>query len=315
MSLSPAAPEPEPRSLRTRAIFALLRLPAGISPIPGWFPLVVERVHPLVRPAADVQIREFDGIRMALDLREYVQRRIYYGAYEVAEASFVRRLVRERDVIVDVGANVGYFTLQAAAAAGRHGRVHAFEPVPPNAAALEDNIRLNGFSQVTVNRVAVADRAGTMTLGLRTDEEEASGIGAGGTSGHYSEGGPRLSAIAPVTTLDAYLADAGVEHVRLVKIDVEGAEPRVLSGLATTFSHRPPDAVMVEINEEALARYGATTKDVTAPLVGAGYELFRVSTFGRLRRARGRLRALGGVLNLVAVHPAADLEPVRRGRR
>ncbi|HWH13666.1 MAG TPA: FkbM family methyltransferase [Miltoncostaeaceae bacterium] len=309
-------------ALRPLAV-ELLRLPGRTVPVPGWFPLVVEAAHPRIRPAGGRVRAHVNGCRMDLDLDEYVQRRIYYRAHEVPEARWVRRLLRPGDLVVDVGANVGFFTLLAAAAVGPGGRVHALEPIPANAEVLERNLALNGLRNVAVRRAAAGDHEGEIRLGLDHPDP-----GERGVSGHYTEGGAREAIAVPVVTLDALLA--GGPPARLVKIDVEGAEPRVLAGMARTLGDRPPDALLLEVNPAALARQGFSVPDMLDPLTEAGYRLRGVTVLGRTGgavrppadapalppagAAAGRLgmvlRGLRGADRLetvVAVRPGADL--------
>ena len=264
---------PLPASVRTIATEAL-RLPGHTIPVPGWFPLVVEPAHRRLGADPHPTVR-VNGTLMRLDLDEYVQRRIIYGCHEIPGARFVRRLLRPGDRVLDVGANVGFFTLLAAACVGPGGRVEAMEPIPANADVLEENVRLNDFTTVHVTRSAAGDHAGDIRLGLDHPD-----LGEAGVSGHYTEGGARDALTVPVVPVDDVLR--GAAPVRLVKIDVEGAEPRVLAGMARTLRDDPPDALLLEINPRALAAQGFRVSDMTGPLLEAGYALRTVTPLGRV---------------------------------
>jgi FkbM family methyltransferase len=264
------------RSLPARAVVSFLRLPSRIYPIPGWFPLVVERVHPHVSEEARPVETKLDGFRMRLDLNDYTQRRIYYGCHEPRELALVRRLLRPGDTVLDVGAHVGLFTLLAAAAVGPGGQVHAFEPVPANFDALAENVRLNRFSQVHLERTAVGEAAGQMTLGL--------GVHVQAGSGGYMQGGSAAQVDAKVISLDAYVR----EHlpsmpIRLLKIDVEGAEPAVLRGFQESLADAPPDAIIAEVSPETLSLQGYTVDDLLGELTSHGYDLYRLPPFRGLK--------------------------------
>jgi FkbM family methyltransferase len=270
---------------------AALRLPGPY--VPGWFPLVADRLHPLVGPREPLEAR-VHGLRMLLDPADYTQRKIWYRSFEPQEARLVARVLRPGDSVVDVGANAGYFTLLAAACVGPSGRVHAFEPVPANADVLERNVALNDLANVRVNRAAVDAADGELTLGLRPEWDDA-----GGVSGWYTRGGATRQVTAPARSLDSYLDD---ERVRLVKVDAEGMEARVVAGLARTLRERPPDVLLLELNRGALAAQGATPEDVTGPLRAAGYELQRLDALGRRR-----LRRVGPGLATLVAHRGALL--------
>jgi FkbM family methyltransferase len=245
--------------------------------IPGWFPLVVEHVHGWLRLGGEQEV-EVEGFRMTVDVREYIQRRLFYRCHEPHEARLVRGLLRRGDVIVDIGAHVGFFTLIGAAHVGSTGRVYAFEPIPANFSTLERNIRRNSIENVTLNRFAVTDRSGRVSLGL--DAERL----VGKSTGDFTIGGAYGAVKAQAVSLDAYLEQVGESRpLRLVKMDVEGLEPQVLSGAERTFAATPPDAILFEQNAELLRRRGHPADAVVAKLEDYGYVLYRIDALGRLR--------------------------------
>jgi FkbM family methyltransferase len=241
---------------------------------------VVERVHPRLTGDASAAEFDLDGIRMQLDLRDYIQRRIYYRCHEAQEAAFVRAFSRPGDTVLDVGAHVGMFTLLAAAGVGPAGVVHAFEPVPSNFEALTKNVALNPSRHVVLNHLAVGAEPGAMTLGL-----PPSSVDSGGTSAMYTRGGTRAAITVPVTTLDEYVRERARDcPIRLLKLDVEGVEPLVLKGFRRGLAESPPDAILTEVNALRLTQQGYTTADLLDPLLQAGYGLYRFGAFGGRRR-------------------------------
>ena len=278
---------------RRSAMSALVRSSSGCrgaSPI-CWFPLVVERVHPLVGDRRRrVQFTHGDT-RLELDLGEYTQRRIYYRCHEENEVAFVCRFLRRGEAFVDVGANIGFFTVLAAAAVGPSGAVVSIEPFEGSLRALERNVALNGLDNVILEHAAVTDTAGTMTLdSTRPASPTVTGAGSlkkAASSG--SQSGRSLSTIFSAGRLDD-------RAIRLVKIDVEGLEPRVLAGSAQLLAGRPPDAVLIELNKAALEQQGYREDDVLEPLRAAGYSLHEVGLRGRLRPFRAGSPATGSAL-------------------
>jgi FkbM family methyltransferase len=219
---------------------------------------------------------------MNLDLRDYVQRRIYYRCHEAREAAFVRDYVRPGDTVLDVGAHVGMFTLLAALEVGEGGAVHAFEPVDDNFEALTRNVRLNSFHQVVLNNLAVGATSGTMTLGLPSSDSE---LDSGPTSAMFMRGGAHAAVTVPVVSLGDYVE----EHlpgrpIRLLKLDVEGVEPLVLEGFGGSLQVNPPDAILTEVNALRLAQQGYSAGDLLDALLAAGYRLYRFGPFGRRTR-------------------------------
>jgi FkbM family methyltransferase len=213
---------------------------------------------------------------MRLDLDDYVQRRIFYESHEPEQLAFFRRFLRRGDVVLDVGAHVGLFTLVSALEVGPVGEVHAFEPVPANFAALEANVELNGFENIVLNRAAVGAENGEVELGIPDD---ALALG-GETSAMYTVGGGARTVSAPLIRLDDYVGALGDREIRILKMDAEGLEPSVLEGFRDRLQHAPPAAIVLEVNVELLDRHGFTGPELISELRSYGYELYRPTVRG-----------------------------------
>jgi len=145
--------------------------------------------------------------------------------YEMATTKLFRQIIKPGMVVVDIGANIGYFTLLAAELVGSSGRVLAFEPESENYSLLQTNIQLNTFSNIRPIEAAVSNESGSTQLFLSAMDNGSHsiyGAAARGVSGSRS---------VATTTLDTYLEMEGWPNVDLVKIDVEGAETKVLDGM------------------------------------------------------------------------------------
>ena len=176
----------------------------------------------------------------------------YHTFRGVLEPGLTRRFketVLPGMMVVDVGANVGMYTLIAARLVGPSGRVISFEPTPRTFAILRDNIQINGLletGRVELHRVAITDRVGTARLGVHA-----------ANSGHNSlfPEGPDLQLIDVATTsLDAALAD--LARVDVVKIDAEGAEPLIWAGMSATVARNPGIRIFIEFAPGLLQRGG-----------------------------------------------------------
>lgn len=152
--------------------------------------------------------------------------RVLGGSYETGQTARFVRHVAPGDVVLDLGAHVGYYTLLAAALAGPAGRVFAFEPDPRNARYLRHHVRINRCRNVEVVEQAVCDHTGEVRFGP----------GTGSGTGRIAEGGP---VSVPSVRLDDFCADRAVTP-NVLKIDVEGAERRVLQGAITTLRSARP---------------------------------------------------------------------------
>jgi FkbM family methyltransferase len=170
------------------------------------------------------------------------------GVWEPLETRAVLALLEPGDGFVDLGANLGYYTVLGALRVGSAGRVLACEPDPGNFALLERNLAHHGLGWVRVERCAVADRAGPARLYRSADNQ--------GDHRLYDSEDGRSAVPAAAATLDGLLGDAP-EPWHLAKLDTQGCEARILRG-ATGFSakHAGHLAWVVEFWPLGLARSG-----------------------------------------------------------
>ena len=152
-------------------------------------------------------------------------------------------ILERGSVFVDVGANIGFFTMLAASRVGPEGRVHAFEARSDNVALLRRSLAENGFENVDVHECAVSDRAGSLAFFASGTWYSNGRIVADAEAG--SERLPRVPAVA----LDQALAD--LPRIDVVKMDIEGAEARALAGMREILArHRP--VLVTEFSPELL---------------------------------------------------------------
>ncbi len=178
------------------------------------------------------------------------------------EIRFVRRWLRPGMQVVDVGANIGIYTVAMARAVGLRGRVWAFEPTPASADLLRHSLELNEFGNVDVIRAAVSDREGPIEFSVGQDAE-ANSVAKPGEAG-----GERIPVMA--VTLDAVAAEREWTDIDLIKLDVEGHEFEAISGGQRFLAVNSP-LVMFEIKAGA-----AFDLRALEPLARLGYELFRL---------------------------------------
>lgn len=159
------------------------------------------------------------GKRLLLGTRRGFRR----GTYEPEQTQAFTELIREGDVVYDIGAHMGYYTLLASTLVGDSGLVVSFEPLPANLAYLRRHVRLNKCDNVRIITACVSDRVGVCQF----DRESSSG------TGHIADDG-KLS--FPTVTLDSLVEQGDIPPPDFVKIDVEGAEYLVLQGAQATIS-------------------------------------------------------------------------------
>ncbi len=180
------------------------------------------------------------------------------GQWEPFESTLVQSLLGPGDVFVDVGANIGYFSVLAAERVGGAGQVFAFEPDPENYRLLEANLALNGFgprSHTVCAALAEADGEGVLYLS-NDNLGDHQVFAAADTRRHI-----------PIKLLDGgrYLA-ARAARVDLLKVDTQGAEHAVLSGLLPYLQGRPTLRLLVELTPLSLRQAGASGRQLVALL-------------------------------------------------
>ncbi len=198
------------------------------------------------------------GVRMRLYLDDELSRLIYCDDFEMAERLFLNHFLRRGDVFVDVGCNIGLFTLIAARRVGGAGHVYGFEPCSRTFARLEANLRLNAFANIAWYRVSLSDRRGEATLTAPVD-----GYGAWGSLAHPVRGQSLTTETVTTIPWDDFAQEHQlIGRVAAMKIDVEGWEARVLSGASKTLSRGDAPLLQVELTEDAARMAGSTCAEL-----------------------------------------------------
>lgn len=215
----------------------------------------------------------FDGYRIWLNLCDrHVSMGALVGTWEAEETAFVRRMLKAGDVVVDVGANIGWFTLVARGCVGPTGRVHAFEPqqrIFKYLARTIDENRMLG--EVLPYRIALADTWGTCDL---TWNPTSANMGHAWLARDGDAGG-----LGSVTTgvLDDIIGDGRVDFM---KVDAEGAEALVLAGAGRILRRCRP-TVLMEVVPKFLERVSGTGPEaIFESFAAAGYVAHEVTPSG-----------------------------------
>lgn len=197
------------------------------------------------------------------------------GMYEPETVRVFAALLSPRMTVLDVGANIGQYTLVAAGRVGPEGQVHAFEPSPHLAGRLKENLALNGITNVVVNEVAVSDAVGEAVLSCPDPDNpgENTIVSTG------ADGRPTASVPVKTTTIDTYLAERGVSRVDMVKIDIEGAELLALRGAAALLARDDAPLFVMELNPRTLSYGGAGSGDLLDLLKQHGYAFYPIATY------------------------------------
>jgi FkbM family methyltransferase len=208
---------------------------------------------------------------------------IYTGLHEFEDMAFVLHVLRTSDLFVDVGANVGSYTILASAALGA--KTIAFEPIPTTYGHLVDNIDLNGVHDLVIaHNIGVGAERGELIFTSSLDTVNHV-LGA-------AESDIASTKIA-VNTLDEML---GESRPTVIKIDVEGFETRVIDGAAKALSRDTLLAVVMELNGSG-ERYGFDESTLHARMLGYAFRPFTYSPFTRqLLSLEGKKSTSGNTL-------------------
>lgn len=227
---------------------------------------------------------------------------ILRGSFEAECTILLFSLISEGMVCVDLGANIGYYTVLMSKLVGSRGRVYAVEPDPSNLAVLVSNVALNGCSNVIVVPFAVSDYDGEGTFYL-----EATGLD--GRLGTPIEQRERIT--TRVAKLDSIIPDGRIDFV---KADIQGCEPRAMSGgISVLASVR---YLLTEFSPDLISEQGSRPEDFLDSLLGMGFFLYRIRNGGLARtNPREVLNELGPRewTNLLAI-ARSELPNIESGR-
>ena len=190
---------------------------------------------------------------------------LYYGLDELNDMGFLLHFLRKEDVFIDVGSNVGSYTILASAEIGA--KTISIEPVPSTFNFLTNNISLNNISGlVDAHNIALGGRNGSIRFTIHQD-----------TVNHVAINNEKDSIEVQVDTLDSVIRE---RNPCLIKIDVEGYESEVLKGADITLKNHSLMALIVELNGSG-RRYGFNDNDIHQKLIDNGFNPFKYDPFSR----------------------------------
>jgi FkbM family methyltransferase len=254
----------------------------------GFFALKLAKVlFPQIRD--DIRVSTLDGFDIIVHGKAdaIIEQSVYYtGTYEKGTIHLMKQLLKEGDVFIDAGANIGLMSMVAATCVGQGGSVHAFEPFPLIYDRMLHNIHLNQFTNIKTYQMALAAAAGEAYL--YPDHSHNPGASSLIDRSHGT------TPIAIRTgTLDTYFS--GAEKIALIKIDVEGYEGEVLKGATRLLSMPEAPALIVECSSDR-ENYHYSSSGLFEYIKGINhYRVFK------LKRGKGHIAAL------VEVKTPADL--------
>jgi FkbM family methyltransferase len=262
---------------------------------------VLRKIQLAISPEKLATFTLADGLRFTCKLSSSTGRMLTQGGIEETERNFVKQTLRSGDTFFDIGANYGLFTLMAAKKVGPTGRVFAFEPSIREAEVLERNVVQNNLSNVTIVRSALSDKAGSEKFAVARD----GGLNSLAKTEHPEQIIQSWHTVS-VTTLDEFVSKNSIPKIDVMKIDVEGAELKVLIGGRTVFGVPNAPTVLCEFCDMTAAGFQSSGRALYQAFAEYGYALYEIVS----RESSISLRAAPsqeqyGIVSLVATkHPS-----------
>lgn len=207
------------------------------------------------------------GHKMLLDPNDSLNLSIK-EIHEPFETELIKNQINENDIVIDIGAHIGYYTLVMAKLVGKNGKVFAFEPNPLNFGILQKNIESNGYFNVVLDNKAVSNKNGKTDL-------------------YLCEGNSGMHRIHPseyckdkiqvdVIKLNDYLSVDIIKKIRLIKIDAEGTELEVLEGLSEALKNSQIN-IFMEFVPKHIAEHGSKPYEVLKFLDKYNFKIFIIN--------------------------------------
>lgn len=208
-----------------------------------------------------------EGHKMYLDPKDSLDLSLH-GSYETLETEFVKSEVTKGDVVIDIGANIGYYSLILAKIVGDKGKVFAFEPAPDNFSLLKKNIEINDYKNVVLENLAISDKNGNIELYL---SQESMGWHRIYPSKYCGENHVKVKMV----TLDDYFKEISLkDKISFVKMDVEGAELGVLRGMTSILKNNKRLTLLLEFVPHYIREFGSNPKELLDILKEQRFEIF-----------------------------------------
>lgn len=267
----------------------------------GRIAAAINRQFPATPSNAIARARMRLGYEMVIDLRAQTQFLAYYtGEYDTRNIRSVLRLVESHWIILDVGANIGFWSVPLARVLKESGRLHCFEPVPCNFRLLTANLERNCVPATAhVHQVGLSDPSGKVQIGLR--EDFAGGSETGNAAIVIDGDDSRFQCVeVDVRPLDDVFDSLALDRLDFIKVDIEGHEHKFLTGAARTIARFRP-ILLMELNDHYYERQGLDPTSLFQDwLAGHSY----VAAFHKANRWRlGDLSNRRGGINDVFLFP------------
>jgi FkbM family methyltransferase len=197
-----------------------------------------------------------------------------FGIWEPDCTSYICKNLKHGKTFVDVGANIGYYSLLASKLVGEKGRVISIEASPKIYNVLQNNVHLNSFaSNIETHNLAITDKLGKASVYLGPDGNLGSTTTSLFLQGKFPYREYNLEAEVDAVTLDLLIESEGIENLQMIKIDVEGTEREVIYGLVETIKNGAPE-ILIELTPLWWSKQKPSIEEVLQPFFEQGYNAY-----------------------------------------
>ena len=230
------------------------------------------------------------GHKMFLDQNDSLRLSIF-KVYEPFQTELIMNEIKKGDIVLDIGANIGYYTLLFAKLVGNNGKVFAFEPDPKNFDLLKRNVELNNYKNVVLVQKAVSDKNGKIKLYLSKNNKAHHSV--------FNQLGSDQFIEIDAIKLDDYFKDSN--NIDFIKIDVEGAEYDVFNGMQKTLNKNKNLKIITEFCPAWLEKCDRNPGEYLEELMEQGFKFYNINE----RKKK---------INLIGVSKLLDEYPPNRWR-
>lgn len=199
-----------------------------------------------------------EGVKFEMDFSDAIGFGVaILGSWNQFETKVLKNILQPGDVVIDIGAFFGSYTLLTSKLVGKKGKVYSFEPSPDHSEKLKKNILLNKFRNIQTFKLALSNREGVVKF-------YAAGSGSSLVKNEAeSHIGKKIKPIkVKAVTLNNFIKKERIRHIDFIKIDVEGWDLQVLKGASDILKRKNAPDVMVEVMDEQLRRAGSSADEL-----------------------------------------------------
>lgn len=184
-------------------------------------------------------VKSVNSLKLKLHLDDWIQQNLFFlNSYETTELKFLKNNLKSDSTFIDIGANIGLFSLTASNII-KNGKIVSFEPFSKNLDTFQTNISLNNKKNIKIEKIAIGAENGEINLYYNEKEQNLGMVSIHKTKDSNAEK-------TKLQTLDSYVENNAIQNIDFIKIDIEGNEFSALQGMASVLKKQNP-VLLIEI--------------------------------------------------------------------